>query len=339
MKSPRVRSAAIALCCTLLVLTGMSAACYCVGRGTPAEAAFLPSWRSPTFGETSLAVAAEYAAVSHDSNDAIFVGDSACRHGIDPIEFRRLTGLTAYNLGTFGTAGHMSLPVITGAYLSNHPRPKLVVLLVGIASPEYVSLKGEKRMQQQFVMSYRFYGDAIPGLDSSVFDSLRFFVRTGGKRIARLGKSGCKHLDEPLGEVPSETFFTMRQKIRDGSGYVPLMGHSSKPDPRYNGDPYRVNPDFDSAVRILAKMCADHGLRLMIRFGPTNRSFKNARDYEPLYSWLDTIERECPGVAACRPVLLWYDRPECWDFTHPNVEGTKRFMPTVAKDVQDMLAH
>jgi len=103
-------------------------ASYCFGHAAGAdvpELRFLNASRSPTVDEASLTFVGEYAVRSHQANDVIFLGDSACRSGIDPLAFERLTGLRAYNLGTFGSSGPSVLAVSAKAYLSNHPRPQV----------------------------------------------------------------------------------------------------------------------------------------------------------------------------------------------------------------------
>lgn len=106
-----------------VTLCMFSALGYFVGRNTPAELRFLEPRRAPTMDEAIITYPVEYSLRSQEKNDAIFVGDSTCRSGIDPAEFERLTGLRAYNLGSQGKAGPMAYTLTAMAYLSKHPAP------------------------------------------------------------------------------------------------------------------------------------------------------------------------------------------------------------------------
>src|SRR5271163_1677887 len=77
----RVSVSAVAVgvvCATLCVLVG---AALWIGTRVDSDVRFLDPLRAPTLDEASIALAGEYATRSHEANDVVFLGDSACRQG------------------------------------------------------------------------------------------------------------------------------------------------------------------------------------------------------------------------------------------------------------------
>src|SRR5271155_3982934 len=120
LKSGRTKIAALALaavCGALLLLSGSS---YCIGRATPTVLRFLEPSRAPAGDEAFVAYPVESALHSTEPNDVIFLGDSVCLHGLDPAAFEKLTGLKAFNLGSFGYIGPVGYQIVARGYFLNH---------------------------------------------------------------------------------------------------------------------------------------------------------------------------------------------------------------------------
>src|SRR5579859_6113672 len=100
------------MCASLLVVliaAGTAATlfstAYAIGRHAEPELRFLEAGRPPTGDEAVCAYPIEYALGSSDHSDVIFLGDSVCHFGVDPVRFEKITGLSAFNLASFGFLG------------------------------------------------------------------------------------------------------------------------------------------------------------------------------------------------------------------------------------------
>src|SRR5271155_3429903 len=129
-RKQRIGPTALVVAVVALTVCTASATAYRVGRPLKAEALdFFPSkWGRPSVDDACLSYVGEYSVRSSEPNDVLFIGDSACRFDIDSNAFSRETGLQCYNLGTY--AQPAVLPTIARGYLSNHPRPRVVYLLL-----------------------------------------------------------------------------------------------------------------------------------------------------------------------------------------------------------------
>src|SRR5580704_17147046 len=107
---------------------------YRWGATTDTEMRFLDQGRAPTSDEAFVSCPIEYSLHSREANDVIFLGDSVCRYGIDPNQFQRLSGLKAFNLGSFGFLGPSGYAITARTYFANHPKPQAVVLCMSAIS-------------------------------------------------------------------------------------------------------------------------------------------------------------------------------------------------------------
>jgi hypothetical protein len=186
---------------TLIALTfvagslgALGAASCCVGWRTNSALRFLEPRRAPTVDEACVAYPIEYSLRSDEKNDVVFLGDSTCRCGIDPVYFEQLTGLRAYNLGSQGRVGPMGFLVTAKAYLLRHPPPRIMVLSMSPVAFEAEAAGTELAMQSRFLANY---GPEVPGL-LPLKESLLYFIKRGSLAARSAGSSFVARRDGDL---------------------------------------------------------------------------------------------------------------------------------------------
>jgi hypothetical protein len=327
-----------------------------LGANYRGQLRLLEPYRAPTNDEVTALIPIEYAIDEHEPNDVVFVGDSTCRSGLDPQLFEKLSGLKAYNLGSSGSLTIWGQFTTLTAYLDHHPAPRVVVLCmspVGVlqiqrapeGSPGAAPLVVETTAGTLSERFLRVYGapNFRRGMLADGTSSLRYFINRGmsiAKGQLAACRSGQTHdrLDDPLYGYESETYRTLRDKMRKSRGFFLL--------PKTHGDavgvlealaePHTVNSWMDDGVRAFAGLAQTHGFRLIIRLGPLARD-QAPWDSECVPAWLRRLEREFPQVSASRPEVLWYDRQVCWDSIHVNAGGVKLFTGATARDVMNLI--
>jgi hypothetical protein len=288
--------------------------------------------RPPTVDEASIAHPIEYALRSNESNDVIFLGDSTCHDGVDPVMFQPLTGLRAYNLGSQGGLGPLGLLLTAKAYLSNHPKPRAAVLCVSPFCFERDAVAGGGELPARFAANY---GPEVAGV-IPIGQSIAYFIKRGV--VSLLESQDHDVRNEPLLGMEKETFRTLDRKTRHSRGFFRLAGlHGPKCSIDRPGPPKLIHDDWDHGVRGLAHACDDVGVALVIRFMPIAREFADARDFASLEIWSRELESSFTHTKVVRPILLIYDSPFMWDCIHLNAAGVEKFMPMLATDVQDAL--
>jgi hypothetical protein len=333
-RTSRCVPAALVLAIVSATVVALSAIAYRVGSTTDSELRFLESGRPPTFDEAFIACPIEHALRSHDTNDVIFLGDSVCQHGIDPVRFEKLTGITSYNLGCRSYFGRFGYWLTARAYLLKHPKPRAVVLCLCAmsfhADPDFQN--GE--VPRRFIEAY---GPEVGTVARR--DSVLPFIRFGARAIRNWISPEADIRDLPLDGIQKETFRMLRSRTDASRGYVALAGPHGplKVVETAPGD-VLIRDEWDEGVRRLAEECASAGVPFLIRFCPLSTDFERARDYSPIERWADGFQKRCPHTAIGRPVLVWYDFSLSWDRVHLNNAGVEKFMPLVAKDVERLLA-
>jgi hypothetical protein len=322
-------------------LGGLSAAGYCVGRGTESDLRFFEPRRAPTVDEAVITYPIEYSLRSSERNDVIFLGDSTCRCGIDPAQFERLTGLRSYNLGSQGRAGPIALLITAKAYLATHPPPKLLVLCVTPVVFDADTSRIEELMRDRFLANY---GPEVTGVVPTQ-ESLLYFIRRGSLTVARaplslISGSPRDVRDLPLSGLEMETCRSLQRSTQDMRGFRSLPGlhHKEKLWLWRKGKPVAIPDVWDRNVRALAETCRSRGIPLLIRFSPMPRECLSMRDYSPVEKWSQEMQGSCPGLTIGQPTLTWYDWELCWDAFHLNAQGVAKYTPFLATQVRAVLA-
>jgi len=355
-RGQRISTTLLVASCALVMPLLLCASFCGLGANYQGQLGLLEPYRAPTIDEATAVIPIEYAIDEHEPNDVVFVGDSTCRTGLDPRLFQKLSGLTAYNLGSSGRLSIWGQFATLTAYLAHHPAPRAVVLCMSPVdvlqiqrapegSPAAAPTVVETTAATLYERFLRIYGtpNFRRGILADGTSSLRYFINRGmsiaqGQLAACVSGQAHDRLDDPLHGYESETYRTLRDKMRQSRGFFRL--------PKTHGDaagvldalaePHSVNSWMDDGVRAFAGLAQTHGFRLVIRLGPLSRD-QAPWDSECIPAWLTRLEGEFPQVWVSRPEILWYDRQVCWDCIHLNAGGVKLFTGATARDVINLI--
>jgi hypothetical protein len=347
--SKRIRATLAAAGCALATFSLLCTAFCWIGASYEGQLRLLEPYRLPTVDEAIGLIPIEYALTENEANDVIFIGGSTCRSGLDPRRFENLTGLTAYNLGSFASLSILGQLATLNAYLEHHPTPRAVVLCVSPveilrvqADPDVPGGTTAGTLYERFL---RVYGPPSQrrGVLADGNDSLRYFINRG-MAITKASCTACldgqtpDRLSDPLYGFGAETYKTLRNKMRESRGFSPL--------PKEHGagvlilqtleEPHSVLPWINDGVRSFAALAQSHSFQLIIRLGPLS-STQAPWDHECIPAWLKQLEAEFPRVSVSRPEILWYEPSVCWDSVHVNASGVERFTAHTAKDVTSLV--
>ena len=309
---------------------------------------FLRKGRPPSFVEATAAVPMEYALSTTERNDVVFVGDSTLVCGVDTLEFQRLTGLRAYNLGSLGTLSIDGIVTTTKAYLSKHPTPRVIVLSLMPNGLQYAQV--ESPIAQRFV---RTYGRQLGIANHDAHDTELALIKRG----AGVARDYCNAMmnrafeswrDEPLvDDSRGYTFNTFQRKRSEGRGYESPRGEHSfdhlihqETNPitglvPVNPTPLLIQPEWDAGVRRLAHLADQSNSRLLVRLAPAP-TIIDRRIFVDIVSWLQSLERDFPH-AVIKTDIVGLDFSLFWDWVHLNAEGAQKFTRLVAEDVLAVL--
>jgi hypothetical protein len=346
-RSHRIASATLVLALAAGISGALSAASYCVGRNTESELRFFEPRRPPTVDEALVACPIEYALRSNDRNDVIFLGDSTCRVGVDPIRFERLSGLRAFNLGSQGRIGPMGFLITGMGYLSKHPRPQLVVLCMAPiafdSGATEIADKMGSTMQARFEANY---GPEVPGL-IPLNASVSYFIQRGSLTAWGAVSNSFRGRDQDIRDVPLDgaqrkvppiTFRAVQEGAIKSRGFYPVPGdHVGREVIESPGAPAKIQSEWDRSVRLLAEACRNLGIPLLIRFSPMPSDLSQVKDFSTIEQWSRNLESAYSNVRIGRPALLWYDPKLCWDHIHLNASGVAVYMPQLATEIRDIL--
>jgi hypothetical protein len=303
---------------------------YLRGRAIdPTERFFQEAGRRPSGGEGAIAAVVQYALFSAEHNDVIFVGDSACGTGIDPIRLRRLAGLQSFVLATPGI-GARAGPLATRGYLARHPKPRAFVLCLSPLGLEVDSGQWADMLRRVMIF-YDLEIDRVVPLTESV----PYLVRSGVRALAAYPDYRALPL---ANNSETDTYFDQQATIFAARGFQGLPPRAEvQIPPTPTG--VLIREDWDRGVHEMADTCAAAGVRMLILFTPIEAGYKDARDFERLDRWGRELEQTHAGLTVQRPIILAYEPGLMWDPVHLNLAGVEKFMPVVAKAVQEALAH
>jgi hypothetical protein len=309
---------------TVFLLVAIS---YDLGRRLDPSTRFFDPRQRPTVDDAGLAIVAEYALRPDDNNAVVFIGDSACHDGINPLAL----GVRSFNLGTQQGAGPTGMLVLLKCYLSRHPAPRLICLC---ASPLcFEQSTGATGHPERFIANY---GPEVEGIVSP-FAGAAYFTQRGF--VSLFEHRDAELWDRPLLGLETETYRSLKSRMEASRGFFSLPGEHGFSRPiDVPGPESIVHFEWDSGVKAIIEACAAAELPLLFRFAPVAADLQNARDFSQLDAWCRELKSSYPNVRIARPVLLPYDRQFMWDPIHLNAAGVEKFMPVVAKDVEAALA-
>ncbi len=321
----RIRPTLVALCFAVVMLIAFAGVSYHTGLSIGGTSRFLSSERPPSVSECVTTFPIEYAMHSTEANDVIFLGDSACRHDVDPSAFEKLTGLKAYNLGTVGAAGQQTLLLTARAYLANHPKPRAIVICMTPVSFAPREVKDGDKLPLRFAESY---GENCP---------LKAVVRAGAVNTLSGVRSRLFHQimdvrELPLVDMHSETYLTLQSRLARDRGFWSLSGHGPQVPVPWFGQPIIPSKGWDAALLELASHAP-----VIVRLTPLRQDLRDSRDFVSLERWVASIARRSSVITIGQPFCLYFDAELCWDHAHLNSAGVEKLMPILAADVQGVL--
>jgi hypothetical protein len=317
-----VTATVLAVCaCTALLLGSLA---WARAQSIEPELLFLDSHRAPTVDEAAYAIAAEHSRNSQEPLDVLFIGDSACSFGIDPATLERLTGLRTYNSGLTGWMGSDSFRLLLDNYLSHESKPRLVVLC---ASP------------------------ILFGVDAAAIDhgaGARFLAAYGqsaapwGYRALFLAKRGALSVLAPgvdpralpIEGAETKTYGKLKSRFGRDRGFNRHTAGRA-------GGAVPVGPvirnEWRQGVDRIAESCKAARTPLLVIFAPIDSGLVTFRDWHALDDWADDFQSRHRGVRVLRPIIVGYPSELLWDETKLNPRGVEKFMPAVARDVENAL--
>jgi hypothetical protein len=338
-KSFRIPFALLVLAVTGGTFGGLVSLAYRAGAAVSTEVRFFMTWDTPSLDDACAVCPVEYALRTNESNDVIFLGDSTCRTSLDPVQFQRLTGLSAYNLGSLRGIGPEGFVITAKAYLMHHVKPRAVVLCVTPTCFEADPGTVGGPMTKIFAANYGpEVAEVVP-----LFERISYFCKRGalatwrpGDDLKWRGKGGDVR-DLPLNGLASETYRTLQRKTREARGFFRLPGAHGPPKGIGKADNVLIRKEWTQGIRRLAQICKEAGVVLVIHFAPTSAEVLKARDLSPLETWSRELESSYPQTVVARPIVVVYDGPLMWDSIHLNSAGVEKFLPVVAQDLQAVL--
>jgi hypothetical protein len=318
-----------------ITLSALGAAAFYKGSTAPVPLRFFDPRRSPTFDESWIVSVMDYAFSSNETNDVVFLGDSACRTGIDPILIERLTGLRAYNLGIVGDLGPSVMLDVAKAYLLNHPAPRLVVLCVSPAALRRDVPQNWKSLQNHCASCFTPDSRDFASIEAGWEYNLKHGTVMAWQRLV----SPLHDVrDNPLLGMGKETYRTFELSMRKARGYVPLNGGYPIEPLIVEGDIVSVHKVWDAGVRRLAEACDKAQIPFLLCFAPIAAEASKALNFDSVERWREGLSKSCPHLLLPpHREILRYPNDLCWNGTHVNVTGAAQFTARIAKDLRAAL--
>jgi hypothetical protein len=323
MSKGTIYASLIVSCFAVAMLAGTSVVAYCAGRSIDTELRFLTPKRAPTPEEAATIYPIQYAIETSERNDVIFIGDSACRHDVDPA----LMPFSSYNLGMLGMCGPQALVITLEAYLAHHAAPRAVVLaLTPYAISQGNDCEEGRGLGPRFARVYGREAGAIT-VDRAINSA-----RRGACRLLPQG-ADIRDFAFADGRMVGETYDSRKKQLRESRGYWPVKGDHSKPFKLgWHGEPIEAIDDWRPALVLLRDLCRHAGCVLLVQITPMRSDMQKAKDWSPAVRLLRDS-----GIKINDPPLTFYDADLCWDHVHLNRAGVEKFNAAVAKDVQAAL--
>jgi hypothetical protein len=332
---PTITVLAVVAAVALAVLPPM----YVLGKRYDDERRFLRNYRAPNEYETFTSFPMNYATLSQEANDVVFVGDSGLRCGVRTTRFERETGYKGYNLGNVGLMGIDGQVPILEAYLKHHPKPRLIVVCM---VPSQLNPGGvEYRPPEEREIKSRFLWCYGPGTEEMrPNSSYLYHIQVGFKYTYGLLAGGFdRFANEPIPCRGNETYRSLENVVSKERGFWETPPRRKEfVAARMKGasrEPTRVSDDFKKGFAVLIRLIADHGVPVLIRFTPW---LPSASDYSPtIRAWAEELESKYPDVIVARPEVLLYDPELFYDGDHLTGEGADQFTRLVSMEVKQVL--
>ncbi len=313
-------------------LFSVIAACAAYAVGVNGKQRFLKNYRAPSDYEAHIAFAMEYAQRSHEANDVVFLGDSTCLTGLDPVAFQQSSGLRAYNLSSMGVLGIDGLTVMLKHYLEHHPKPRMVVLC---PHPWALSMPpvqlGAEDVREGYFRTYDPSSLLATPLTSAARIRLGFWKAYG----FAIGGAG-RFASTPIPHRNGETFASLGAKVKSRRGFWEQPGVLKKDQVAVDDLPLPVLVDVKEQVRALLRFASGRSVVTLIRLTPVSPGSASG-SFAAIHGWLGEVAAMEPGVLVSVPDILHYAAIEFGEVRHLNAAGARRFTTFVAAEVTTKL--
>lgn len=306
---------------------------------------FLARDRAPSAEEARTILPIEYALYSEDRNDVIYLGDSTCMGCAIPAEIEKRCGVRCWNLGIFGPASIDGTRIVARGYLSRHPAPELVVLVV---CPETLSHdRAGKNFAKNLVITYGPCVGVEPRDAGSCFQRMLRFISLDQETVERgaailvadgrawlgLGPNAVDCRQRPTGgfKVSVDELTKDYRRVRGVARGI--AGFDTKFQER-PGFRVQVLSEWRDGIRELASLTEAHGARFMIRLAPI-RSDAKSENFSEVTDWLREFQTEFPR-AIVKADLFFYEPSLCLDRIHLNGPGADRFTNVLVEDLRQI---
>jgi hypothetical protein len=331
--------------CALVLMTLIAAILllfapmYFLGMQAEESRQFLKEDRPPNAPEAEMVVPMNYALESNDANDVVFLGDSACRVGIDPKLFGEVAGLSAWNLGGQFSLGIDGMELIIRAYLDHHPAPRAVVFCVnprvlGLSTTEFVSPWRE--MHARFM---RCYGSSLSDAEPPTQRSVQYLAGEGVRIAYRRATKGKEYYVDASIPGGAGTYRDYQRATLQGRGFAALdnaVKDSAADSAKVPVGPCVVAASWRAGLRALVRRLQERDIALLVRLAPVSAAHP-LEDSAELTETLSELESTYSNTHVSRPAIIVYDDRLLHDDVHLNADGSTQFTTLVAEEVQRVL--
>jgi hypothetical protein len=125
---------------------------------------------------------------------------------------------------------------------------------------------------------------------------------------------------------------------RQKRGHFELSGHGPPKNLDRPGGLVRVHEVWRAGLRRLCQSCERAGVPLMLRFCPVSGEATRNLKFDEVDRWMRDLRSDHPRLLVANDESILRYPPElCWDYSHPNVDGTRVFTERLAGEVQSAL--
>ncbi len=279
---------------------------------------------TPDIAESIVQWQVAHATLVGEQQDLILLGDSACLVGLESNLIMEKTGLTTWNLGTFGFIYTTGQADILGLFIKRNGPPRFLIYHTSHYS---FTAGSDKKAVRTWVGRLREW--LTPHETARyLLPSLRYRQQIRNSILA-MGKKTVSYtgLDVPRGRFASDN--EIRQQLWENRGALPdpkevdlveELGENLVWEPRFN-------PDCVEGLKRIFEMGREYGFPILILFNPLpeqGRTPAVMAAMDKLEADLKAAVKPYPWVRVYEPFTRFYPNDHCIDMRHVNVYGAHR---------------
>lgn len=308
---------------------------YVVARHAEDTHVFLKNYRIPSFMDSEIEAHVNYATNSDEANDVIFLGGSTCEMGIDPVQFEKLTGLRAYNLGTDGHIGLRGHALLLELYLRHHPPPKCVVLAADATDFYYVI---HRELDVELCERYFWaYGSEEQRARPSHAHPISDYCTEGARILFGRISGGTNHYRSVVKHYPGKSEYANMSHNDWLSAYAAGRGFLkfTKRQAELSAAASPVDDQFADGQRDvlnrLGERCQKLNIRLHIRLTPLSPG-RAPQSTAAIAKGLGELANQWQSVSIGQPLVTVFVADDFYDGIHLIATGVERFTRQLSED-------